>query len=262
MKGLTKMTIKELMAQADVNRVTDAFLLLDYNFSAENFENSFVEKYEAIPKLRKIIEENIRLFAECTPSDDVVPHTIFIMYTVDDEDYENQWKKSFSCFAICDEEALPVIDKDFHIFDDEGEAEVSHYCIDNVPMQEMANYVIAKSSLSEFGKEICVAKILSELLFWGAFPKEREKAVNELYERVHEPIDEKTLLDSKSFKEKMREYREGLILNMSDDKRAYYLAKERFEEETKNILQRYRHGVNDEIHKQYINAIKVEYKGR
>ena len=50
------MTIKELMTQVDLNRVMDAFLLLDYNFSAENFENSFIEKYEAVPKLRKIIE--------------------------------------------------------------------------------------------------------------------------------------------------------------------------------------------------------------
>lgn len=106
------MKIKELMAQVDLNRVTDAFLLLDYNFSAENFENSFIEKYEAVPKLRKIIEENIRLFAECTANDDIVPHTIFIMYSQDDENYENQWKKRFSGFAICDEEALSVIDKD------------------------------------------------------------------------------------------------------------------------------------------------------
>lgn len=66
------------MAQANVNRVTDAFLLLDYNFSAENFENSFIEKYKAVPKLRKIIEENIRLFAECTANDDTV-HTQFLL---------------------------------------------------------------------------------------------------------------------------------------------------------------------------------------
>lgn len=256
------MTIKELMAQVDANRVTDAFLLLDYNFSAENFENSFIEKYEAVPKLRKILEENIRLFAECTANDDAVAHTIFIMYSQEDEDYENQWRKKFYCFATRDEEVLPVIDKDFHIFDNEGEALVLHYGIDNAPMQEMANYVIAQASLNGLGKEICVAKILSELFFWGAFPKEREKAVNELYESANEPIDEKALADSKAFKEKMREYEEQLMLNMSDDEKAYKLAKERFEKETEDIIHRYWHRVKDEIHKQYIDAIREEYKGR
>jgi hypothetical protein len=256
------MTIKELMAQANVNRVTDAFLLLDYNFSAENFENSFIEKYEAVPKLRKIIEENIRLFAECTANVDTVPHTIFIIYSQDDEDYENKWKKRLSGFAICDEEALPVIDKDFHIFDDEGEARILHYSFDNAPMQEMANYVIAQSSLNEFGKEICVAKILSELFFWGAFPKEREKKINELYESASKPIDKKELVDSKVVEDKMREIEEQLMLNMSDDEKAYYLAKKRFEEETEDIIKRYWHRVGDEIHKQYIDAIKAEYKGR
>lgn len=256
------MTIKELMTQVDLNRVMDAFLLLDYRFSAENFENSFIEKYEAVPKLRKIIAENIRLFAECTVNVDTVPHTIFIMYSQDDEDYENQWKKRFSGFAIRDEEAFSVIDKDFHIFDDEGEAILQHYSFDNAPMQEMANYVIAQSSLNKFGKEICVAKILSELFFWGAFPKEREKAVNELYERASKPIDEKKLVDSKVVEEKIREIEERLLLNMSDDEKAYHLAKERFEEETEDIIERYWHKVKDEIHKQYIDAIKEEYKGR
>jgi hypothetical protein len=137
-----------------------------------------------------------------------------------------------------------------------------HYCFDNVPMQEMANYVIAQSSLDKFGKEICVAKILSELFFWGAFPKEREKKVNELYENVSKPIDEKALVDSKVVEEKMREYEEQLMLNMSDDEKAYHLAKERFEKETEDIIERYWHKVKDDIHKQYIDAIKEEYKGR
>lgn len=184
------------------------------------------------------------------------------MYNQDDEDYENQRRKTFSCFAINDEEVLPVIDKDFHIFDDEGEAKISHYSFGNAPMQEMANYVIAQSSLNEFGIEICVAKILYELFWWGTFPTEREKAVNELYEKASKPIDEKALVDSKIFREKMREYEEEIMLNMSDDEKAYHLAKKRFEEETEDIIKRYWHRVDDEIHKQYIDAIKVEYKGR
>lgn len=158
------MKIKDLMAQVDVNRVMDAFLLLDPYFSAENFEDSFMEKYEAVPKLRKIIEENIRLFSECTVNDNILPHTIFIMHNQDDN-YENQSKKSISGFVICDEEAISIINKDFHMFDDEGEAILQYYSFDTVPMQDMACHTIAQSSLYEFGKEVCVAKILSELFF-------------------------------------------------------------------------------------------------
>lgn len=254
------MKLRELMAQVDLNRVVDAFLLLDYNFSAENFENSFIEKYEAIPKLRKIVEENIRQFAECEPNDDIVSHTIFIMY-IPDNDYENQWKKKFSGFAICDEEALSVMDKDFHIFDDEGEAILQHYSFENIPIQKLSNYIIAQSSLDKFGKEICAAKILSELFCWGALPKEREKNVNEVHEIISKPIDEKRV-ESKSVEEIMGKYKERLMLKMSDDVKKYYLAKERFAKETEDIVERYEHRVIDEIHKQYIDIIKAEYKGR
>ena len=200
------MTIKELMSQVDVNRVADAFLLLDYSFSENNYQNNFFEKYEAIPKIRKIIEENIRLFDECKPNEDTVPHTVFIMYHQDDEDYENLGKKVFSCFATRDEEVLQVLEKDFHIFDNEGEDEVQHYGIDNAPMKDMVNYVIAESSIKEIGKEICVAKILSELFFWGTFPEDREKKVNELYKKLIQPITEKELIDSKSFREIMKKH--------------------------------------------------------
>lgn len=83
-----------------------------------------------------------------------------------------------------------------------------------------------------------------------------------MYEKISKPIDEKELVDSNVVEDKMREIEEELMLNMSDDEKAYYLAKERFEEETKEVIKRYWHKVNDEIHKQYIDAIKDEYKGR
>lgn len=176
------MTIRELMRQVDVNRVVDAFILLDHHFSEENYENSFIERYQAIPKMRQIIQENIRFFAECTSNDDKELHTIFVMEIQDNEDYSEKWKKQIISFAICDKEAVAVLDKDFHVFDNEGEARVEHYGIDQAPMEKMVNYTIAQSSLKNLGKEICAAKILSELFFWGMFPKQREKRVNELYE--------------------------------------------------------------------------------
>ena len=120
------MTIRELMRQVDVNRVVDAFILLDHHFSEENYENSFIERYQAIPKMRQIIQENIRFFAECTSNDDKELHTIFVMEIQDNEDYSEKWKKQIISFAICDKEALAVLDKDFHVFDTEGEARIAH----------------------------------------------------------------------------------------------------------------------------------------
>lgn len=37
------MTVKELFAQVEHERVTDAFILLDYTYSEENFENTFLK---------------------------------------------------------------------------------------------------------------------------------------------------------------------------------------------------------------------------
>lgn len=59
------MNIKELMAEVDVDRVIDAFLLMDFSMSVNNHENTFLEKYDALPVLKKVIEENIHLFAQC-----------------------------------------------------------------------------------------------------------------------------------------------------------------------------------------------------
>lgn len=80
------------------------------------------------------------------------------MEVQDSEDYSEKWKKKIISFAICDKEAVAVLDKDFHVFDNEGEARVEHYGIDQAPMEKMVNYTIAKSSLKKLGKEIYAAK--------------------------------------------------------------------------------------------------------
>lgn len=69
----------ELMSQIDADRVTDAYILLDYDFSHDNFLSSLIEKYEAVPRLRKVIKKTCSYFARLTPNDDTVPHTIFII---------------------------------------------------------------------------------------------------------------------------------------------------------------------------------------
>lgn len=251
------MNIKELMAGVDVTRVIDAFLLMDFSFSASNYENTFLEKYEALPNLKKVIEDNIHLFAECKPNMDTNPCTIFIFYNLDGDDYGNKNKKSFASFVVEDEDVFPILDKDFHMFDDKGEATLPYYSYDNVSMNEMANYAIAKSSIEKFGKEICTAHILSKIFFWGLYPEDRENKVKALEERVQRSMDEKNLYTEKEVHELLDE-----DFYMSDDEKLYYEEKQKFEEKTVGVINRYVAKINDEIHQEYIHAVRQEYSSR
>ena len=49
---------------------------------------------------------------------------------------------------------------------------------------------------------------------------------------------------------------------MSEDERASYEAKHRFEDETKDIISRYWKRTNIELEKQHIAIIREEYQGR
>lgn len=250
------MNIKELMAEVDVDRVIDAFLLMDFSMSVNNHENTFLEKYDALPVLKKVIEENIHLFAQCKQNTDTNPCTIFIFYNLDGDDYENQNKKSFASFVVEDEDVFPILDKDFHMFDDKGEATLPYYSYDNVSMNEMANYAIAKSSIEKFGKEICVAHILSEIFFWGLFPEDREEKINALEEKIEKSMYEKEYTE-KEVHDMLDE-----DFDMSDDEKMYYVEKQKFEEKIKPIMNRYIAKSNDEIHKEYIRAVREEFSAR
>lgn len=183
------MTVKELMEQVDADKVTEAFLLTFYLFHHNCYELSISEKFNAISKARELISDNINLFKSCTPTTDGEKYTIFIMYDQDDKDFENKESKSFSCFAIRDEEAFSALDKNFYLYTGEGEAELSHYSFDHEKICDMAAFTIAKSSIDTLGKEICVAKILSDMFFWGVYPKDREKNINKLEEKISKPYE-------------------------------------------------------------------------
>lgn len=251
------MNVKELMSKVDVNRVIEAFLLMDFSFSASNYENTFLEKYEALPNLKKVIEDNVHLFAECKPNMDTNPCTIFIFYNSDEDDFENKKKKSFVSIAVDDDDVFPILDKDFHMFDDEGEARLQYYAYNHISMNEMANYTIAKNSIEQFGKEVCAAHILSEIFFWGLYPEDRENKVKALEERVQRSMDEKYLYTKKEVHELLDE-----DFYMSDDEKLYYEEKQKFEEKTKGVINRYVAKINDEIHQEYIHAVRQEYSSR
>ena len=233
------MTIKELMEQVDVDKVTEAFLLIYYLFQNDCYDLSISEKFNAIPKIRELIRDNINSFRACTPSAGAEKYTVFIMYDQDNEDFENKESKSFSCFAIRDSDAFSVLDNNFYLFTGEGDAELSHYSFDHEEICDMAAFRVAKSSIDTLGKEICVAKILSDMFYWGAYPEDRKKKVCELEKKLSKPHDEREYIRQAEFHERMKTIENQLLEQMSEDERAYYEAKHRFEDETKDIISRY-----------------------
>ncbi len=125
------MTVKELMEQVDVDKVTEAFLLTFYLFHHDCYELSISEKFNAISKARELLSYNINLFKSCTPTTDGEKHTILLCMIKMMKILKIKRVKSFSCFAIHDEEAFSVLDKNFYLYTGEGETELSHYSFDH-----------------------------------------------------------------------------------------------------------------------------------
>lgn len=250
------MTIKELMEQVNVERVIDAFLLLDPYFIECDYKTTILDQYKKIPKVKKAIKENIKLFIECKIENQDAPHTIFIFYDQDGEDYEKKWKKSFSCFLINDEEILSVIDKDFHLLDS-GEIVVTQYSFGHESIGQIAQYSISNLSIKELGIEICAANILSKIFWWGLDAQDREKNVQEFIDYAE---DESDYLSEDEFSKIRKEYKKELIDQMSADEKAYYAAREKFEDETKEIIRRYENNVIKETQHEWITILKKEYK--
>lgn len=256
------MTVKELMEQVDPDRVTEAYILVDYFFQSDCYELTVSEKFGLIPKIRKIISDNMEAFRECTPEVTTEEYTIFIMYDLDNEDFENREKKSLSCYAICDEEAYAVLDKDFFLHSDGGEDELGCYSFDHEPVSNIAAHNIAKSSIDTLGMEICAAKILSDIFFWGFYPERREERVAEFDKKIEEACDERKYISGEEVDKRMEKMDAEIRQAMTEDERAYYTAKERFETETKGIVRLYWEKTNLEREKQHMAAIKEEYRGR
>lgn len=256
------MIIKELMEQVNADRVTEAFMLVNYIFMSDYNELTVAEKFLAIPKMKEIISDNIKLFRECQLNKNAEEYTVFIMYDLDSEDYENKEKKSFSCYAICDKDAYSVLDKTFSLYSDDGEVNLNHYSFDHEKICDIAAYNIAKSSIDKLGMEICAAKILSDIFFWGFYPEDREERVVDLMEKLEESHDESEYISEEEFDKHMAKIDDEMKQAMTDDEKAYYAAKERFDAETEDIVRSYWKKTCIEIEKQHIAAIKEEYRER
>lgn len=193
------MTINELMKQVDVDRVTEAFMLVNWIFKSDDYEFNIVEKFKAISKIRDVIRESITLFRECVPSKNPDGFTVFISEDLTGKDFENEETTEISCYRVNDEDAMAVLEKDFCLFTGRSEIVLERYSFDHEDACEMANYIIAKSSIDKLGKELCAAKIFSDMFFWGLHPERRKNNVDRLIERMNMTDDKKEYTSLEEF---------------------------------------------------------------
>ena len=106
-----------------------------------------------------------------------------------------------------------------------------------------------KTTTDRIGIEV---KVTGEVLDY-----DREYKVKALEERVQRSMDEKNLYTEKEVHELLDE-----DFYMSDDEKLYYEEKQKFEEKTKGVINRYVAKINDEIHQEYIHAVRQEYSSR
>lgn len=165
-RGENRMTINELMKQVDVDQVTEAFMLVNWIFKSDDYEFNIVEKFKAISKIRDVIRENITLFRECVPSKKTDGFTVFISEDLTGKDFENEEATEISCYGVNDEDTMAVLEENFCLFTDRSEIALERYSFDYEDICKIANYVIAKSSIDKLGKELCAAKIFSDMFFW------------------------------------------------------------------------------------------------
>lgn len=255
------MTVQELMTNVDVNRVADAYLLLDYYFSDDNFEQTLRQKYEAVPCLRHILRENIYLFKNVEVNTKREPHTIFIM-EVSTEDYDESWKKKLEGFSIADNDVIPVINKDFRLFDDDGDQRINHYCFDMTPLEDLAGYTIAQSAIEILGSEICAAYIMSVVFRFGLTPIERENNISDLYKQLDESIKSVEEGNLISHEELMEALEIDLFSKSTEDERTYWTAEKVFKEATESIRNKHLKQVYADRHQQYIDEIRREFSNR
>ena len=95
------------------------------------------------------------------------------------------------------------------------------------------------------------------MFWWGLDAQDREKNVQKL---IDDAEDESDCLSEDEFSKIMKELKKELKNQISDDEKAYYAAREKFDDETKEIIRRYENKVIEETQQKWITILKKEYK--
>ncbi len=262
------MNVQELFRKADPERVFYGYTLIRPVF--EDLDAiSKEEQTLGYVKLKGYIAEACEQIQTCnleTSEEDA--STIFVMKR-SSLTYGESYMGELESRVIKDREAFDVLDKNFRIWDDQGDVKLSFYSVDFTSIKKLAGYTIADESVSHVGINICCAAILRPLFFWGfteAKRRERYKELIESLKEIEERSDEKNYKEKKdgeqSFDEFMEELERRYPVDWSDDEKEHIRLEKEFKNSVKDIEKRHIEKIVKEDHEAFIAAVKCEYKKR
>lgn len=258
-KHISILTVQELFRKADKKMVFNAYTLIEPLFDDLNMD-SLAVKAEKIEIARERIFSLCDHICECDPVQGE-KETIFVMERPG-APYEKQHVKEIDVFCVNDKEADKAVDKDFSLWDDEGEVRIGHFAIDLLPFDEVAAYNIAGESVAMEGIDVCCAAILNELCFWGTSIKDREKRMKQVVEELKICVSNQKNEDYVPCEEMFARLDEKITSCMSEDEKLYHQYKIEFKEKVRDIEERRMIKTMNETHKMYIDTIRREYMSR
>lgn len=253
------LTVLELFKKADPELVYYAYIVCLPVF--EDYDNHrLIEKAKALSGLKEKIIEICDYISSCDIEEDK-DYTIFISYR-NSMEYDKSYIKEIFAFCIEDNEAINVIDKEFTIWNNDGEVVLKHYGFDFSKYEEVAGYYVAEESISREGIEACCAVILQEMCRFGFDPEYRNSKINEMITELKETIKHKDEQKYYTFEEVFGKLEEDFLNNASDDEREHHRLEKLYKESVKDIEHRAYIKLINENHSVIVEQIRNEYTNR
>ena len=253
------MTVQELFRKANKQMVFNAYALIEPLFDDLN-KDSLAVKAGKMEIIKNRIFTLCNHICECKPVQGK-QETVFVMEKSSTQ-YGYSYIKEIEAFCIKDDEALNAVDKDFTIWNRNGEVILNHYDISVVPFEEVVAYTIAGESVATYGVDACCAAILNQMCFWGTTVESRNERIEDVINELEESAKNIKLEECISHEELFAELEEELISDMSDDEKLYHQYEKEFRQKVRDIERREMIRVTDGDHKRYIEIIRAEYNDR
>ena len=255
------MKVKELFAKLDKDDIIRAFRHL-YNVFPE-YEMDRLTTEEIVAWDKRFEEAAKNLIDDICNMDDYTAEEDFAVFVVqlESEVYDNKSKKDYDTFIIQERELKEKAGGDFELWDYDGMVYISNYAYDMSPLEEIANYRIAEQSIEECSALTCAVVIFDEIIFFGMNKDSRKRNIEEveadLIRADEEAAHTKGIPAEEVFKELRQEFMDSLT---DEDDRKYYELKDAFQEETREIEQRWWRKTFERNHEKKKNHIKAEWQ--
>ncbi|MGN0169146.1 MAG: hypothetical protein ACI39H_00095 [Lachnospiraceae bacterium] len=249
------MTVQELIREVDIDRVIEAFLLVDYRFSGDNREKTLLERVSLVDEMTEEIHKFVEEILSYNVSKPIEEQTLFIFEMLL-TNYEDRGEKTYDVFVIKDEEAFYELTREKK----KELEELEHYDVDFSKTGEFLSYRISEYSLKEFGKEICAAFILSHMLKMGKSIEERDLNISKhagKKDMTDEENDDSLSMNIKEFSEMLDRI---FTAEMTEEEKEYFRMKDEFYSKTKVFRTKFEDKMVVSNRKKYTTAIYDEYK--